>query len=143
METLAKKVFVVDDDPFHLDLMVQLLKLNGYNEVTPFRSGLECLASVYQNPEIIFLDHQMDVYSGYEILKKIKRFNPNIFVVIVSAQEEINIALNTLKHGAFDYIQKDGMLGININMVLDRIEEMKEIIQTNKPSLFKSLLSFI
>jgi DNA-binding NtrC family response regulator len=143
MAKQTKKVFVVDDDRFHLELMEQLLKNNGVEEVLLFETGMDCLLEIHQNPYLVFLDQQMDVYSGFETLRKIKRHNPNIFVVMVSAQEEIQTAVNTLKHGAFDYLQKDMKLEDNIISVLQRIEEVKEILQTRKSSFLKSILSFL
>jgi DNA-binding NtrC family response regulator len=143
MKKQSKKIFVVDDDPFHLELIQQILKSSGVEEIIPFESGIDCLMEIHQNPYIVFLDHQMDVYSGYETLRKIKRQNPNIFVVMVSAQEEIQTAVNTLKHGAFDYLQKDDKLEENVGDVLQRIEEVKELLKARKPSIIKSILSLI
>lgn len=143
MATLSKKVFVVDDDRFHLELMEQLLSNQGIQEVVLFENGMDCLTEIHQEPGIVFLDHQMDVYSGYETLRKIKRHNPNIFVVMVSAQEEIQTAVNTLKHGAFDYLQKDVKLEENIVSVLKRIEEVRTLLKARKPSFLKSILSML
>lgn len=143
MAKQTKKVFVVDDDRFHLELMEQLLKNNGVEDVLLFETGMDCLMEIHQNPYLVLLDQQMDVYSGFETLRKIKRHNPNIFVVMVSGQEKIQTAVNTLKHGAFDYLQKDMKLEDNIISVLQRIEEVKEILQTRKSSFLKSILSFL
>jgi DNA-binding NtrC family response regulator len=141
MKVQLKKVFVVDDDRFHLQLMEQMLKSNGIEDVHLFENGMNCLSNIHQNPGIVFLDQQMDVYSGYETLRKIKRYNPNIFVVMVSGQEEIQTAINTLKFGAFDYLLKDIHLEDNIVAVIRRIDEMKEVLKARKPSFLKSILS--
>ena len=143
MSKLSKKIFVVDDDRFHLELMNQILQSKGFEEISLYESGLDCLLDIHQNPYIVFLDHQMDVYSGYETLRKIKRHNPNIFVVMVSAQEEISTAVATLKHGAFDYIKKNDRIEENINTVLDKIEEVKELLKERKPSLLKNIFKFL
>lgn len=143
MSKLSNKIFIVDDDRFHLEIMRQILKTQGMDEVALYESGIDCLLEIHQNPQIVFLDHQMDVYSGYETLRKIKRHNPNIFVVMVSAQEELQTAVNALKHGAFDYLQKDEKLEEKIEIVLKRIEEVKELLKARKPSIFKSILSFL
>ena len=139
MSSLTEKVFIVDDDRFHLELMNQILTSEGFVDISLFESGVECLNQIHQNPDIIFLDHQMDVYSGYETLRKIKRYNPEIFVVMVSAQEEIKTAVDTLKHGAFDYFQKDEMLEDNVKQVIRKISEVKELYVPPK-SIFKTFL---
>lgn len=143
MQKNSKSVFVVDDDHFHLEIMKQLLDAEGVENLYSYESGIDCLDNIHRNPDIIFLDHQMDVYSGYETLRKIKRYNPNIFVVMVSAQEDINTAVATLKYGAFDYIKKDSHLEENIKTVLIKIEEVKQFLQARKPSVLKSLFQFL
>jgi DNA-binding NtrC family response regulator len=139
MSGLTEKIFIVDDDRFHLELMRQILVGEGFVDISLFESGVECLNQIHLNPDIVFLDHQMDVYSGYETLRKIKRYNPEIFVVMVSAQEEIKTAVDTLKHGAFDYFQKDEMLEENVKQVIRKINEVKELYVPPK-SIFKTFL---
>lgn len=137
----SNPIFLVDDDTFHLEIMKQLLDDEGIQNVKTYESGIQCLNALYLNPDIIFLDHQMDEYTGYETLRKIKRHNPNIFVVIVSAQEDIDTAVSTLKHGAFDYIKKDSNLDKNIKAALIKIREVKTMLRRNKPSLFQRIIS--
>jgi DNA-binding NtrC family response regulator len=143
MTKQSKKIFVVDDDIFHLEIMKQLLQEEGISDVSAFEDGVSALNKIHLNPDVIFLDHQMDVYTGYEVLRKIKRHNPNIFVVMVSAQEDVKTAINTMKYGAFDYLQKDDKLDENVKSVLLRIEEVREMLRMRKPSLVKSILSFL
>lgn len=139
MDNQAKKVFIVDDDRFHLEVMRQILVSEGLTDIHLFESGVECLNQIHLNPDIIFLDHQMNIYSGYETLRKIKRYSPEIFVVMVSAQEEIKTAVDSLKHGAFDYLQKDEMLEENVKQVIRKIEEVRELYKPQK-SIFKTFL---
>ncbi|MCC5916118.1 MAG: response regulator [Cryomorphaceae bacterium] len=143
MDTPVKKIFLVDDDAFHLNMMKQILEGMGQTDVTIFESGVDCLDALHQNPEIIFLDHNMDVYSGFEVLKKIKRFNPNIFVVMVSAQEDIQTAVDSLKHGAFDYIRKESGLEETIRKTLEKIDDIRDALRSRKKSIFKSFLSLL
>jgi DNA-binding NtrC family response regulator len=143
MNELTKNIFLVDDDIFQLEIMQQILRGAGIENMQAFQSGVSCLEQIHQNPDIIFLDHQMDDYSGYETLRKIKRYNPNIFVVMVSAQEEIKTAVDSLKHGAFDYIQKNDQLEEKVKNVVLRIEEVAQLLKKRKPSIFDSFLNFI
>lgn len=137
METV--KIFLVDDDVFHLNIMSQILENAGYKEIQLFENGVECLNKIHENPEIIFLDYNMDIYTGFEVLRKIKRYNPNIFVVMVSAQDEIKTAVNALKHGAFDYLEKNDQLNENVLITLDKISAVKELLKEKKGSFLKSL----
>ena len=107
METNTElKIFVVDDDPFSLTMYEHHLRNLGYTNVTAFENGTACLNNLTKQPDLIFLDHQMEILNGVDVLKKIKRFNPNTFVVFISAQDDVQTAVNSLKYGAFDYIIK-------------------------------------
>lgn len=143
MKTVENKIFLVDDDVFHLELMEHILRNFGYTDVHKYESGVSCLDNIHHNPQIVFLDHNMDIYSGYEVLRKIKRQNPNIFVVMVSAQEEIKTAVEALKHGSFDYLQKSGNMIENVADVLKRIELVKEKLRERKPTLLKTVFGFL
>lgn len=143
MSKLSNKIFVVDDDIFHLEVMQQILKSLGNNEVSVFENGMNCLTEIHKNPRIVFLDHQMEIYSGLETLRKIKRYNPDIFVVMVSAQGKIQTAVDSLKYGAFDYLEKDKNIEVKVQEVIQRIEEVRELVEKRKPSILKSIFSVL
>lgn len=100
------KIFVVDDDLFYLHLFKQHLFNLGFEDVHLFENGVDCLIHLFRKPDIIFLDYDMEKYSGQEVLKKIKQHNPNVMVVVISAQQDAGTAHDLLKHGAFEYLQK-------------------------------------
>lgn len=137
------RIFLVDDDVFSLNLTEQHIRNLGYNDVNTFESGTACLNSLDQKPDIIFLDHNMDTLTGFEVLKKIKRSNPNIYVVMLSAQENMKTAIDSLKFGAFDYIIKGDKQEEKIADVLKRICEIQTLLKKNKPSFLRLLFSFI
>ena len=85
----------------------------------------------------------MDDITGFEVLKKIKRYNPNIYVVMISAQENIKTAVDALKYGAFDYIIKDADVCEKISPILNKIIQVKEELKKANPSFIQRLLSFI
>ncbi len=136
-------IFLVDDDPFYIELLKQRLLTKGFERISTFLNGVDCLNSLSSKPDVIFLDHNMDTFSGYEVLKKIKRYDPNIFVVMVSAQEDIKTAVDSLKHGAFDYILKSEDDEQKISDVLSKIEQIKELQARKKPGLLKSIFSIV
>lgn len=143
MEYNFNSVFVVDDDRFHHEIMKQVLSEVGIQNIKCFDSGVECLNEIYQNPDVIFLDHQMDVYSGFETLRKIKRHNPNVFVVMISGQEDIDTAVETLKYGSFDYIRKNENMASNIKKVLIKIVQIRALLRERKPSFLKNVLKVL
>ncbi len=137
------KIFVVDDDFFYQNVFHQQLMNLGYKNVNLYNNGYECLERLNENPDVIFLDYNMDNLSGYEVLKKIKRFNPDIYVVMISAQEEIKPAIDVLKHGAFDYIQKGDDELLKIKQVLVKITEVKDLLERSRPTILKKLFHFL
>tara|TARA_R110002050_G_scaffold141251_1_gene266250 strand:+ start:354 stop:788 length:435 start_codon:yes stop_codon:yes gene_type:complete len=136
------RIFVVDDEPFYLNFFQQYVVNLGYEDVSIFEDGNDCLMALNQNPDVIFLDFNMDSLNGYEVLKKIKRYDPNIYVVIISGQDKIEPAIEVLKHGAFDYIQKGDYEEIKIKEVLQRILEVRDLMVRTKPGFVKSMLRF-
>lgn len=143
MPTPTRKIFVVDDDPFHLQLMKQILQSQNEENISLFSTGVDCLENIHLKPQIVFLDHNMDIYTGYEVLRKIKRYDPNIFVIMVSSQEEISTAVNSLKHGAFDYVQKNKNLEKTITETLKKVDEISALLKQRKPTILKSILKYI
>ncbi len=101
------KIFVVEDDPAYTKFLKYVLDLNPDFEVTCFATGKECLLALYENPDIITLDYSLPDISGQEVLAEIQRYNANIQVIVISAQEKIGTAVDLLKCGAYDYITKD------------------------------------
>jgi len=101
------KIFVVEDDPAYTKFLKYVLELNPDYQVEFFPSGKDCLANLYKNPEVITLDYSLPDMPGEKVLSQIKSHDPNINVIIVSAQEKIHTAVELLKLGAYDYISKD------------------------------------
>jgi len=137
------KIFVVDDDVFYQNIIEQYIHGIGYTEVKKFNDGLSCLDCINENPDVVFLDYVMETLTGYEVLKKIKRFNPNIYVVMVSSQEEIKTVVDTLKHGAFDYIQKNELEEKSVKQVLHKIIEVRDHLKRTKPSFLRQFFQFL
>ncbi|MFE3847459.1 response regulator [Flavobacterium sp. LB3P45] len=136
------KFFIVDDDVFCAKMYGQDLKNLGFNDITYFNNGTDCLSNLDQKPDIIFLDHNMEDITGFEVLKKIKRYNPNIYVVMVSGQENIKTAVDALKYGAFDYIIKDNTVIDKMELIINKINMVKEELKKSKPTIIKRLLHF-
>lgn len=130
METINTiKIYLVDDDVFCLNMYKQHLDNMNYKNVTCFESGAVCLENLNEQPDVIFLDHDMDSITGLEVLKKIKQFNPNIFVVLLSGKASLKTAVNALKFGAFDYIVKGLYEFENISKVLGNIVKLKQPVK--------------
>lgn len=101
------RIFVVEDDFMYQRMIKYVMELNPDHEVHVFSSGQECLQQLHLQPDIISLDYTLPDMTGEEVLEKIKKFNEEIIVVILSGQQDISTAVKLLKEGAYDYITKD------------------------------------
>ena len=137
------KIFLVDDDMFSLNLYEQHVRGLGYSDVHQFNNGTDCLNNLTQKPHVVFLDHNMEEITGFEVLKKIKRYDPNIYVVMISGQENMKTAVDALKYGAFDYLIKGDNETDKIADVLKRITKIGEALERLNPPIWKKILSFI
>ncbi|MEP2667486.1 MAG: sigma-54 dependent transcriptional regulator [Cyclobacteriaceae bacterium] len=101
------KIFVVEDDQTYTKFIKYVLSLNPDFEVEYFTTGKQFISALDKKPSIVTLDYSLPDMSGEEVLKEIRAFDPDISVIIISAQEKIGTAVELLKAGAFDYITKD------------------------------------
>lgn len=105
------KLFLVDDDAVFLKLLEIDLREHTDFDIETYATGELCINHLSHNPDIIILDYHLDGISkntmnGIETLDKIKAINPNIPVVMLSSQDEIEVAINCMNHRAFDYVIK-------------------------------------
>lgn len=130
------KIFVVEDDPAYTKFLNYVLGLNPDYEVEYFTTAKDCLANLYKNPSIITLDYSLPDMPGEKVLGQIRSQDPNISVIIVSAQEKIHTAVELLKSGAYDYITKDHetkeRLLNSINNARNKTSLIKEIDHLKK-----------
>jgi CheY-like chemotaxis protein len=100
------KFFIVDDDAFSRNLYRQHLLNLGFRNNLMLSSGVECLNKLDLNPDIIFLDYGMAPLNGLEVLKQIKQTNPQIPVLMISANADDTVISEAYENGANAYIVK-------------------------------------
>jgi DNA-binding NtrC family response regulator len=128
-------IHLVDDDLFTAALYGKHIKSLGHERVTLFHDGVKCLAWLDREPDVIFLDHQMEPWNGLEVLKRIKRNAPHVHVVLLSGQENLQVAVDSLKYGAFDYVVKGDRDLERIKSVLEKIIQVRALLTKEKKSL--------
>ena len=100
------KIFVVEDDDWYNRLLVHHLSLNPDYQVISFTNGKDCIDNLNKEPDVVTLDYRLPDMKGLEVLKKIKEVNEDIQVILISEQNEIEVVVELLKYGAYDYIVK-------------------------------------
>lgn len=100
------EIFVVDDDPAVRDALSVVFSLEGYR-VTSFGEGASFLGVAHSTtPACILLDVHMPGLSGLDVLKKLNAQHYPAPVFIISGQADIPIAVDAIRHGALDFIEK-------------------------------------
>ena len=105
-ERTEKAVLVVDDDPKSLKLMEVKLTQEGYRVITA-QNGKDALEKIkLEKPGLVLLDILMPEMDGIETLKRIKAFDQDICVAMVTALWDEEEAKKTFEAGAYEYITK-------------------------------------
>jgi len=130
------KIFIVEDDPWYGQILQHHLGMNPDYDLELFTTGKELLNNLYKKPDLICMDFGLPDMGGDRLLKEIHARNKNIPLIVISAQEEISVAVALLKSGAKDYIIKDdhtkdqlwkSIINIRENIHLrQEVEELKE-----------------
>ncbi len=122
------------------NILIQRLTREGYS-CTSANNGREALNHFYKdNFSLIISDIKMPEMDGIELLKKVKAVNPNMMVIIVTAFPEIDMAVEAMRLGAYDFITKPVTLDLvvlSVKNALDkkRLEEEVEVYHKNLEKL--------
>ncbi len=122
----VRKVFVVDDDAFQTEALKDYITRKTPHQVFTFNTGEECLKHAGEKPDVIILDYylntnQKDAANGMEVLKSLKKYYPDIHVVMLSSQERYAVAMQTIQKGAEHYVVKDEQSFDKIISILEGI----------------------
>ena len=100
------KILIADDEAQIRKVITLVLREQGY-EVKAVCNGREAVEAVSAfKPDVVLLDQQMPVLTGVEALEEIKKIRPNQTIVFISAFGSIALAVDAIKKGAFDFIEK-------------------------------------
>lgn len=103
---MKPKILIADDEARIRKVMTLLLKEEGY-EVMAVENGQEVIDELLTfQPDVILLDQQMPVMTGVETLEQIKKIRPNQTVIFVTAFGSIALAVDAVKKGAYDFVEK-------------------------------------
>jgi len=122
------RICIVDGDPICRELYKQYLYNMRFFKIDLFKDGQECIKMLDKKiPDLVFVDHQLASSDCLENLKRIKRINPDIYIVFISEPGDIDLAIHALKLGAFDYIVKGEKEEEMIHNVVRRILEVMKV----------------
>jgi two-component system, OmpR family, response regulator len=120
------KLFLVDDDAVFLKLLeIDFLQRADFS-IETFATGELCIANLSHDPDVIILDYYLDgidttAMNGIETLDKIKAYNQDIPVVMLSSQDKIEVAVDCMHHRAFDYVVKSETAFVRLQKIISTI----------------------
>lgn len=140
------RILAVDDEPIILDSFRKILVVAGYS-IDTVEKGREALGLILKNDyDFVFTDLKMPEMDGLEVTKAVKHLRPDIDVIVITGYASIDTAVETMKFGAMDYVQKpfteDELISFfNKSLIKrrDRIErQMKPTVRLVTPSTKES-----
>ncbi|HEY3876188.1 MAG TPA: response regulator [Candidatus Kapabacteria bacterium] len=130
-------ILVVDDDPTICEMTRDTIekKLPG-TAVRIFNTGEDALAGLNFEPDIAVLDYQLDsikpdAMNGIQILSKLKERFPELPVIFLTGQDRIEVASNTIKYGAYDYIVKNETAFHKLELALGQLANLRTLKKSN------------
>ena len=120
------KLFLVDDDALFLKSLEIEFMHNADFSIETYATGELCMANLSHTPDVIILDYHLDgtdrnAINGMETLDRIKEYNPDIPVVMLSSQDKIDVAINCMHHRAFDYVVKSETAFVRLQKIISTI----------------------
>jgi two-component system OmpR family response regulator len=129
------KLFLVDDDALFLkSLEIEFLELTDFI-IETYATGELCIDNLSHKPDVIILDYHLDgidknAINGIETLDKIKTFDTNIPVIMLSSQDKIEVAIDCMHHKASDYVVKSETAFIRLKQIIKQILHYRKIENT-------------
>ena len=126
------KLFLIDDDPLFLkSLEIEFLQHADF-VIETYATGERCMENLSHSPDVIILDYHLDgidknAMNGLETLDKIKAYNPDIPVVMLSSQDKIDVAINCMHHRAFDYVVKSETAFVRLQKIITTIFKYRKM----------------
>lgn len=127
------KIFVLEDEPWYGMFLRHTLQLNPDHEVSLFEEPAALLKALADKPDLVTIDYNLPGMKGDEVIQLIKQKYPDLPVVVISEQQDINIAVQLLKLGAHDYLVKDEDIADrlwNISRTVAELQALRTEVET-------------
>ncbi|AKO64919.1 nitrogen regulation protein NR(I) [Methylophilales bacterium MBRSG12] len=136
MDSSKKKIWILDDDKSIRWVLQKALEKNNYT-VLAFGNTNEAINQFnHDMPDLIVSDVKMPGESGLQFLEKVKGKFPNIPVIIMTAFSDLDSAVDSYSHGAYEYLPKpfdiDNAISVINSAFKDEADELNDIDSTNK-----------
>lgn len=140
-----KRILVVDDNELFRDSIIETLRRKGY-ETQAACDGSEALEIIsHSSFDLVISDMKMPGMTGIELLEKIKQYDQEIPFLIITAYGAIETAVDAMKKGAFDFLQKSDSLIRELEMTVERTLQYQSLVVENRKlkSVLRNQWNFI
>lgn len=122
-------IFLVDDEPIQNEMLKDYIAERFEYKIKTYESGEAMLKDMHLNPEIVVLDFHLNAHlpnaqNGIEVLNVIKEIHPSTQVIMLSGQDKLEVAVDSMKHGAYDYVIKGETAFSRMENILNNINEL-------------------
>lgn len=138
-------IYFLDDDLIYLKVVSHDLEKQGYKNVRSFSNAKDIVEAVKdKKPDIALLDYHLGgKTTGLDVLKRIKELSPDTENIFLTASDDINVAIETMRNGAYDYVIKGDTALIRINHLLGNICNHRRANKKNKAVLWYKILIIV
>ncbi|MBC7391033.1 MAG: sigma-54-dependent Fis family transcriptional regulator [Opitutaceae bacterium] len=101
------KIFIAEDEKVYSSVLHYHLSLNPDYEVTVFKDGKSLMDNIHKKPDVISLDYSLPDTNALKLFKQIRLVMPDVPIIVISGQQDMQVAIEILKEGAYDYFIKN------------------------------------
>ena len=124
------KIIIAEDDQYYSNYIEYSVKLSGDHLIDCCRSSGELLEKISENTDVVLLDYHLDESDGSSTFTNLRIKYPSTDIIVISGQQDINVAISLLSKGAYDYIVKNEDAKNRIVHSVQKIQRQKELEST-------------
>jgi DNA-binding NtrC family response regulator len=143
----TRYIFLVDDEPIQNEMLKDYLSERFEYKIKTYESGEDAVKDLNTlNPAIMVLDfhlnsHLPNAQNGVEVLKQVKEMNPSTQVIMLSGQDKLDVAVDSMKNGAYDYVIKGETAFSRMENIFNNIEELQGLKAANNS--YRKVIGFL
>jgi two-component system OmpR family response regulator len=146
VEQQDQYVFLVDDEPIQNEMLKDHISSRYQYKLKTYDNGEDAIRDMNLHPSIVVLDfhlnsHLPNAQNGVEVLKRMKEVYPQAQVIMLSGQDKLEVAVDSMKHGAYDYVIKGETAFSRMENIIDKIIELHSLKDTNK--MYKRVITML
>ncbi len=145
-EQSTQYIFLVDDEPIQNEMLKDYISERFDYQIKTYESGEDAMKDMHLNPVIVVLDFHLNSHlpsakNGVAVLKMIKEAHPEVQVIMLSGQDKLEVAVDSMKHGAYDYVIKGETAFSRMENIFRNIDELTNLRSVN--ANYKKMVTFL